>query len=304
MPSNSALGRLTAWKRWRARANKLRTHPEPIRFLVSRVLWHTGVSERFSIALPHGLRMRFYPSSMSAALWVSPHARNDDAEFLGLVLAEGDTYLDCGANIGHLAIVARALIGATGAAIAIEANPRIYRYCIGNLELNGFTDVVTHNIALGAEAGSIRISDRRDDDQNHVGDDGVVVEMRPLDAVVGAQPVTLLKIDVEGYEVNVLRGAANTLTRTAMIYCELSPTNASRFGTTPREIESLLLGAGFVFAQRDGLTWTISHRPVFPETANTLPNTGYNLVGIKADAIELFTSRVARRGHHVVTSRG
>ncbi len=274
----------------------------PIRFLASRALWHAGLSDRFTVDLPDGLRVRFYPSSVSAALWVSPNARNDDAEFLRLVLADGDSYLDCGANIGHLAVVARAVVGAKGSTVAIEPNPRIYSYCVGNLELNGFTDVVTHNVALGSEHGSMPISDRRDDDQNHIGDAGVAVDMVPLDEVIHEGRVTLLKLDVEGYELNVLRGAARTLANTAMIYCELSVSNASRFGYSPHAIEDLLLAEGFTFAQRDGTEWRISRERVFDQVANKLPRTGYNLVGVKADAVDLFTSRVARHGHRVITA--
>src|SRR5215207_4655498 len=129
------------WSRWRRRAEKLRSHPRPLRFLASRALWHSRLSSLLTADLGDGLRVRFYPSSISAALWVDGDARNEDADFLGLVLRPGDTYVDGGANIGHLALVARRRVGQAGSVTAIEANPRIFGYCVGNLQLNHFEDV-------------------------------------------------------------------------------------------------------------------------------------------------------------------
>jgi FkbM family methyltransferase len=293
-----------SWAVWRRRARKLASHPRPVRFLASRVLWHTGMSRLLTVALPGGQRLRFYPSSVSAALWVSPRERNDDVEFLELVLHDGDTYVDCGANVGHLAVVARSLVGARGSVTAIEANPRVFAYCVGNLRLNNFTDVLALNVALGAARGTTHIGDRRDDDQSRIADDGLEVPMRPLDDVVGADRVTLLKLDVEGYELEVLRGAARTLARTSIVYCELSASNCARFGSHPRDAERLLLDAGFVLVRRRDVRWDLVREPIYESLANTdLPATGYNLIAVRPDAIVELSSRLAPRGHVVGSAR-
>jgi len=289
----------TAWERWRRRAAKLRSHPQRARFLASRALWLAGVSSWFTVDLPDGLRVRFYPSSVSAALWVSPDARNDDAAFLDTVLRPGDTYLDCGANIGHLAIVARSIVGREGVVTAIEPNPRIFEYCVDNLRLNGFADVLALNTALGETRGAVCISDRRDDDQNRVGDAGTLVPLRPLDDIVGATPVTLLKLDVEGYELQVLKGAARTLAITSVVYCELSEPNSARFGYHPREVEDLLLSHGFVFARADGAAWNIVRHRLY-ETVEHMPRTGFNLVAVRVGALDDFAARLAARGQRII----
>jgi len=260
--------------------------------VMSRVLWHTRVSELFTSDLGDNLRVRFYPSSLSAALWISRDARNDDVDFLRLVLRPGDTYVDCGANIGHLAIVARAIVGAGGKVTAFEANPRIYRYCVGNLALNGFSDVTTANVALGETRGSITISDRRSDDQNRVGEGDAVVPMHPLDELVPAGHVTLLKIDVEGFELFVLRGGKQLLARTDVVYCELSAGNSARFGYHPTDAEAVLRDAGFVFARQLDERWVLAPEGVFSTlSARDMPGTGYNLVAIRREALAMLEAR-------------
>jgi FkbM family methyltransferase len=289
------------WQRWRSRANKLRAHPRPLRFLVSRALWQVRLSHLLTAELPDGLRVRFYPSSISAALWVSGDARNDDVDFLRLALREGDTYIDCGANIGHLAMVARRIVGDAGAVTAIEANPRVYGYCVGNLELNHMADVVTLNVALGEARGTVRITDRRDDDQNRVGEGDAEVPLRPLDELIGDVHVNLLKLDVEGYELFVLRGATRTLANTDVVYCELSASNSERFGYRPSDAEQLLLDAGFVLARRRGDHWALVEGGVYETlTAEEQPRTGYNLVAIKRSALATVEQRFAERGQPLV----
>jgi FkbM family methyltransferase len=250
------------------------------------------------IDLPDGGRLRFYPSSISAALWMSAADRNEDAEFLQLALRQGDTYIDCGANIGHLAVVARRIVGATGSVVAIEANPKVYGYCLGNLRLNGFDDVRAINVALGDKSGRVAISDRRDDDQNRIGEGATTVPMRPLDDLVEAPRIDLLKLDVEGYELNVLHGALRTLSNTSIVYCELSSSNCRRYGYEPGEVERVLAGSGFVFLHREGRRWLTFTDSVFSRLKpEQLPATGYNLVAVKRDALVSVGHRLAEGGH-------
>ncbi len=285
--------------RWRRRASKLVAHPRPVRLVTSRVLWHSGLSRLLTTPIGHGLRMRFYPSSISAALWVEQDARNEDAEFLELVLRRGDRYVDAGANVGHLSLVARACVGDTGDVVAIEANPRIFSYCVGNMRLNKLSDVRVLNLALGETTGEITIGDQRADDQNNVGTGDTVVPMKPLDDLV-EPPVTLLKIDVEGYEVAVLRGAKRTLAATQVIYCELSASNSARFGFDPGEAERLIQAAGFVLLKRSGKTWERADGGVFSTLSpEDQPRTGYNLVAVRSTYLDTFANRLAERGHQL-----
>ena len=239
--------------------------------------------------MPRGFRIRFYPSSISAALWSDPTSRSEDEDFVWAVLRPGDRYIDAGANIGQLALAASKRVGLGGQVIAIEAHPEIYSYLRGNVELNRCNNVTTLHCALGERRGEVALTSRRSDDQNYITDEGAVrVPMRALDELDLAQPIRLFKLDVEGYELPTLRGADRTLGQTQIVYCELSTGNCRRFGYEPHEVEQLLLEKGFVFIRTDRAGEpTVTSKVYFSDLpAESLPATGYNLVAVRPEVAE------------------
>ena len=104
---------------WSYRLRKLREHPRPGRFILGRILWRSGLSPLFVREMPRGFRVRFYPTSISAALWSNPSSRTEDEDFVWAVLRPGDRYIDAGANIGQLALAASKRVGPEGEVIAI-----------------------------------------------------------------------------------------------------------------------------------------------------------------------------------------
>jgi len=283
--------------KWRRRFRKLRRHPRPARVVASRVLWHTGLSRFFVADLHYGTRIRFYPSSVSAGLWSDSRACSEDEDFVWTVLRQGDRSIDAGANIGHLTLAASRRVGSSGNVVAIEAHPQIFGYLEGNVALNRALNVQAIQCALGAEAGEVAFTSRRSDDQNYISSDGAVrVPMRILDDLVKPGQTRLLKLDVEGYELPVLRGALRTLSETQIVYCELSKSNCRRFGYEPEKIEQFLLDQGFVFIRRDGADGPrVTGEPYYASLHPQLvPATGYNLIAVRpevADEIALLLSK-------------
>jgi hypothetical protein len=72
----------------------------PIRNLVGRLLWQTGLCRRFTIR-KNGYVLRFFPSSVSCAYWIDPDARADDERIVTRLLDPGGTYVDVGAMSGR-----------------------------------------------------------------------------------------------------------------------------------------------------------------------------------------------------------
>ncbi len=228
------------------RLRMVRGQRRPLRFLLSRLLWRSGACRFFTVSRP-GYRLRFHPSSLAAAYWVDPGERAADERFVRAVLRPGEVFVDVGANVGALTLAAARSVGPGGCGVAVEAHPRVCGYLLENLALNQVDWVEVAGCALGRDRGVVRFSDRREDDQNAVGpDESLEVEQRTLDEVcAGLGDIALLKLDVEGYEPEVLLGGRRTLERTRCIYLEMWDAHLRRYGWTAPQVISLLEEAGF-----------------------------------------------------------
>jgi FkbM family methyltransferase len=133
----------------------------------------------------------------------------------------GMRVLDIGANMGYYAVKLGTKVGPGGTLIAFEPNPEVYDVCVENLKINGLTGhAKVLRLALGDRAGSATLTRSRSNmasanllaDQD--ADVSFEVEVATLDACLGeAAPVDLIKLDAEGYESFILKGAAQTLAR-------------------------------------------------------------------------------------------
>jgi len=216
------------------------------RFLLSRFLWATGLCRLFSIRLPHGPRICFFPTSISAGLWLDPASYQEEEQFILSRLHAGETFVDVGANIGHLSLLAAQRVGPAGSVIAVEAHPRTFGFLCKNVRLNGFTNVRCLHAAVGSHPGETYISDFRTDDMNHLDSNGgTKVPVVTLDSLEFKGRVALLKTDTEGFEPFVFEGATRLLSRTDCIYFECSEWNLNRYGRNSRELRALLESAGF-----------------------------------------------------------
>ena len=154
-------------------------------------------------------------------------------------LTEGDLFLDVGANIGSYTVLASGVRRAV--TMAFEPDPGTARSLRRNAALNGFEDRLTlHEIALGDADGEVRFT-RGLDTINRVAtpDDGDsrIVQMRRLDSVVGDAQPAMMKLDVEGFEQQVVRGAEATLAKPSLKLVELE--------TVGNGIEAVMTRHGF-----------------------------------------------------------
>jgi FkbM family methyltransferase len=230
--------------------DRFREEPGKVRFLLSRALWTTGLCRFITFGFPAGYRMRFYPSSMSAGLWRHRHFRSEDVDFVGGYLQPGETFVDVGANVGQLSLAAAMRVTPSGRVIAIEAHPRTCKYLQGNVRLNDLT-IEIHNVAIGSKRGELFFTDFRSDDMNFAsatpprGGSALRVPVQTLDSIIEERPVDLLKVDVEGFEVDLLKGASQTISNCRCLYIEDSDLNLRRAGTSRAELYDRLIVHGF-----------------------------------------------------------
>jgi len=223
---------------------RLREHPNPWRFALSRTLRLTRLCG-FSKIERNGYRLYFHPTALSATLWEDPTARIEDERVLEMILKPGGVFVDVGANIGTLSLKAGSIVGPRGRVVAIEAHPKTYKYLIKNVQLNSFRNIECIESAVGASETTMGISDRYSDDQNQVVEaaSDLKVNLKPLDALLnhlGLPQIDLLKIDVEGFEEQVLLGAKATLQSAKAMYIEINPQALAKYKTSFSVIRSLL----------------------------------------------------------------
>jgi FkbM family methyltransferase len=174
-------------------------------------------------------------------------------EWIESTLGPGDVLYDIGANVGPYSLIAAK---ATGARVfAFEPAPASFRDLAHNVELNDCVESVTPvPLALWSETGLLPVrwksgkagaARHRFGRRKGVGEGPVTLGIRLDDAVdrLGIPPPTHAKIDVDGHEVEVLRGAEQTLIRPEWrsILIELDRRETDR----NREIRELLVAAGF-----------------------------------------------------------
>jgi FkbM family methyltransferase len=169
---------------------------------------------------------------------VVPEARGVTEQYepdvWGTLMAEvrpGDTFVDVGAFIGLYAVAVGLRLQGSGKVIAFEPDIRNFSLLREHARINGLekhvelhqTGVSDHDgqspfMASGSSEARLVLSDK---------DDSTMIEVTKLDTVFKQRPIDILKIDVEGYEEQVLRGAANLLRKPELkprtIFIEVHP---------------------------------------------------------------------------------
>lgn len=191
------------------------------------------------------------------SLWFDSNDRHADSDILRAILRPGDIYVDVGANIGHLAIEAALIVGDLGRVTAFEAHPRTADFLRQNILLNQLNNARVAQVAVGASFGWVGFTDNRSDDQNMVVNNGpIVVPLVTLDSLLEDESPTLLKIDVEGFELFALLGATALLERTKFIYFEAWDDHFKRNGYTFSDVFDLLSSRKFEIASFNGKSIT------------------------------------------------
>lgn len=157
----------------------------------------------------------------SAELQIYTHLYDfrEMAFLLHYMRKEEDVFVDIGANIGVYTVFAAGL--AEVRVIAAEPAPGTFRKLERNVLFNGLQkNTELHNVAVGDENGYLDFTSGLDA-VNHVvlngeGKNTVKVPAVTLDHLLADKEATCLKIDVEGFEANVINGASSVLSRDSL----------------------------------------------------------------------------------------
>jgi FkbM family methyltransferase len=169
-------------------------------------------------------------------------------------------FFDVGAHIGEYTLLA----AARGATVhAFEPNPANAAFLRANVASNGLTNVTVHEAAVSDRECHVRFLAHRDPSlsaiwtgrQTDGGYSEITVRAIALDSVAVPR-VDVIKIDAEGAELAVLRGARAILARppkvAPVVVFEFAPANYARFDFAPPEIVDFLTRHGYCIARLDG----------------------------------------------------
>jgi len=177
-------------------------------------------------------------------------------------LRPGDVFVDVGANIGYFSLLASRVVGPEGRVVAIEASPEVFGLLRRNLELNATRNVRAVNVAIsdgeacvqlysapGHDSGRTTAAQSWAEEQHFTASSKV--RALPLPAVLHEEEIRaarVIKIDVEGYEWQVVSGMAEMLKACrpdVEIMVEVTPAVLQTQNRTSADLIRILASSGF-----------------------------------------------------------
>jgi FkbM family methyltransferase len=177
----------------------------------------------------------------------------EDMAFLLHFLRRDDTFADVGANVGSYSILAAAYVGSK--TISIEPVPATFSFLKQNIAINQVEDRTTAlNIGISSKAGILKFT-KSFDTTNRVAlpgeTDTIDVQMDKLDTVLEKRTPGLMKIDVEGYETEVINGATQLLKDPGLKAIIMELGAGQRYGLDESSARNTLQENGFVICRYD-----------------------------------------------------
>jgi FkbM family methyltransferase len=138
-------------------------------------------------------------------------------------LSAGGTFIDAGANIGVMSLAAAKTVGTQGRVLSFEPHPETRTILEKNIALNGFSQIEIQPLGLGSgrstgtlfseekNRGGASLIDYEENDEH-----GAEIQIASLDSLVeglNLDKLDLIKIDIEGWEFEMLKGAKETLNK-------------------------------------------------------------------------------------------
>lgn len=205
------------------------------------------------------------------------------------ILRPGDTALDIGANLGLVAMAMADAVGPTGRIEAFEPQPRFAALTRRSAALNGYAHLTLHEVALGRADATVQLhipaenKGRASIGRAEGADEIITVTQRDAGALLESLalgPIRLAKMDVEGYETEVVAGA-ETLLRANPPDAILFELNDYEGAFRDQPLITQLQGLGYIFAEIPKCLWRMRlNRIDLGTTTGRLAN---DILAVRAD---------------------
>lgn len=228
------------------------------RTLFDYVSWNLArrtMNHKVILPLPNNLQI-VVPNQSNLATGLYIHQLYDlsNMGFFCHFLRADDLLLDVGANVGVYGLLSAQSTGCK--VVACEPAPDTFHTLSDNVRLNRLEDrIELHNVAVGDAEGTLTLSMGQHGLNHVVQGSGTTVPQHRLDDITGDREARALKLDVEGYEMHVLRGAPRILANPAfkVVMVEINGL-IQRYGETVDGIRAHLQSHGFAPISYDPAT--------------------------------------------------
>lgn len=181
-------------------------------------------TKQIHLRLPNELLMWIDPvkdQGVERSLYYTGTYEMGTLDIIERYLPDGGVFVDVGANIGLMSIVAALKAGENGKVIAFEPHSDTREIARHNIDINNFQNIVTiEPKAAGSEKGKKPLFDNWDVNRGAASliksdnaEKSEVIEITTLDEEIGQSRVDIIKIDIEGFELEALKGAVEILQR-------------------------------------------------------------------------------------------
>jgi len=201
------------------------------------------------------------------------------------------TVVDIGANIGYYALMEARVCKEV---LAIEPEPANYELLLKNIKLNGCKNIRTLQAAVGDTNGTteLAISDAANWHRvktKSTKRDTITVPITTLDTYLGNKKVDMVRMDVEGYEFNILKGMEQTIANNPklVLFIELHGEYLKEYGTSAEEVLRFLAQHGFMVTDT---TLVTIDKPIAPLDAKLIKKISRGCI-----ADHLFFRKVRRK---------
>ena len=228
---------------------------------------------------PHGYQMRLSEDDWLEryALHAGHYYQDDLCELIRQTVRPGSCVIDVGANIGFITLTAAKAVGTAGRVFAVEASARLVERLEEVLTRNRIGNTTVFNSAAGDFNGVASLDVHEHHGMSSVstagsaGEGNGVARVRMsrlddlLDGRIGDEMPVFVKVDVEGFELAVLRGMPRLLARPATtVFVEVGDPLASAYGAKTQDVFDLMASHGYrgYRARTSPLGGRVSFRPL------------------------------------------
>lgn len=168
-------------------------------------------------------------------------------KYLQSILESEWVVVDIGANIGYYALQEARVVAEV---IAIEPAPANCETLGMNIDINGYFNIEAHPLAIGDCEGEIALELSRACNWNSIATEGrkgnITVKVKTLDRFLNGSKVDFVRMDVEGYEMNVLKGMQKILrVDKPRMFIEVHRDKLRDYGSSQREFMEYLASFGY-----------------------------------------------------------